>query len=275
MGRTDNSQLPTPNSQGASNSQGHCAALLLVAALVFSFLLTGGVRAQARGAQAPAATTPKASAPFDPTGYWVAIISEDWRWRMITPAKGDFPSIPMSREGQRVAEAWDPAKDIAAGEQCRAYGAPGLMRGPTRLHITWQDDNTLKLESDYGTQTRLFRFGSAGSAGSKTWQGVSTAEWIMAGGGRGRDAVRRGSLKSVTTQLRPGYLRKNGVPYSASTVFTEYWDLHTEANGDQYLVDTNIVEDPVYLQAPWVTAIHFKKEPNGSKWDPSPCDAKF
>ena len=215
-------------------------------------------------------------APFDPTGYWVAIISEDWRWRMITPAKGDFPSIPMSREGQRVAEAWDPAKDTAAGEQCRAYGAPGLMRGPTRLHITWQDDNTLKLESDYGTQTRLFRFGSPQSAqGAKTWQGVSTAEWIMAGGGRGRGASRRGSMKTVTTQLRPGYLRKNGVPYSANTVFTEYWDLHTEANGDQYLVDTNTVEDPVYLQAPWVTAIHFKKEPNGSKFDPSPCDAKF
>ena len=192
-----------------------------------------------RGAQAPAGTTPRASAPFEPTGYWVAIISEDWRWRMITPAKGDFPSIPMSREGQRVAEAWDPAKDTAAGEQCRAYGAPGLMRGPTRLHITWQDDNTLKLESDYGTQTRLFRFGGTSSAqGARTWQGVSTAEWIMAGGGRGRGAARRGSMKSVTTQLRPGYLRKNGVPYSASTVFTEYWDLHTEANGDQYIVDT-------------------------------------
>ena len=97
----------------------------------------------------------------------------------------------------------------------------------------------------------------------------------MSGEGRGSGGTRRGSMKSVTTQLRPGYLRKNGVPYSASTVFTEYWDLHTEANGDQYLVDTNTVEDPMYLQAPWVTAIHFKKEPDGAKWDPSPCDARF
>jgi hypothetical protein len=183
----------------------------------------------------------------------------------------------MSREGQRVAEAWDPAKDEGAGEQCRAYGAPGLMRGPTRLHIAWQDDNTLKLESDYGTQTRVLRFGRPPAAQTaKTWQGVSTAEWIMAAGGRGgRGGARRGSMKSVTTQLRPGYLRKNGVPYSANTTFTEYWDLHTETNGDQYFVDTNIVDDPVYLQAPWITAIHFKKEPDGSKWDPSPCDAKF
>jgi hypothetical protein len=225
-------------------------------------------------AQGP--TTPRATAPFDPTGYWVAIISEDWRWRMITPARGDFPSIPMSRQGQRLAEAWDPAKDEAAGEQCRAYGAPGLMRAPTRLHITWRDDTTLEVESDYGKQVRLFRFGGTpATQGAKGWQGVSSAEWIAGGAGSGSGGARHGSMKAVTTQLRPGYLRKNGVPYSASTVFTEYWDLHKEANGDQYLVDTNIVDDPVYLQAPWVTAIHFKKERDGAKWDPSPCDARF
>src|SRR5258706_13362195 len=178
-------------------------ALSVCATLILSLVVSVGVRAQGgggRGAAPPAPTTPRTTAPFDPTGYWVAIISEDWRWRMITPAKGDFPSIPMSREGQRVAEAWDPAKDIAAGEQCRAYGAPGLMRGPTRLHITWQDDNTLKLESDYGTQTRLFRFGSQQPAqGARTWQGLSTPEWIIAGGsGRRREG--------------PGRLREMALP---------------------------------------------------------------
>jgi hypothetical protein len=229
---------------------------------------------QGRGAQP--ARSPKDAAPVDLTGYWVSLVTEDWRWRMVTPIKGDSASIPVNQAAKRIMNDWDPAKDEAEGNQCRGYGAPAIMRAPGRLHITWQDDNTLKLESDYGTQTRLFRFGGTSSAqGARTWQGVSTAEWIIAGGGRGRGAARRGSMKSVTTQLRPGYLRKNGVPYSAGTVFTEYWDLHTEANGDQYIVDTNIVEDPVYLQAPWVTAIHFKKEPNGSKWDPSPCDAKF
>jgi hypothetical protein len=253
------------------------ATPLLVIALALPLVVSNNnLRAQGRGAQ-----TPRAIAPFDPTGYWVAIISEDWRWRMITPPKGDIVSIPLNLEGQRVAEAWDPAKDEAAGEQCRAYGAPGLMRGPIRLHITWQDDNTLKLESDYGMQTRLFRFGggqptSATTArpGPRTWQGVTTAEWIMAEGGAGRGGVRHGSMKSVTTQLRPGYLRKNGVPYSANTVFTEYWDLHTEDNGDRYLVDTNSVNDPVYLQLPWLTAIHFKKERDGGKWEPTPCDAR-
>ncbi len=118
--------------------------------------------AQGRGAQAPAVPpTPRAQAPIDLTGYWVAIISEDWRWRMITPSRGDFPSIPINAAAQKIAEAWDPAKDEAAGEACKAYGAPGLMRGPTRLHITWLDDDTLKLETDYGMQTRLFEFRNA------------------------------------------------------------------------------------------------------------------
>jgi hypothetical protein len=267
------SQIPNPKTQ-------------IPIALAFSVALGLNVFAQGRGAAPGRVGGPppsaRSAAAFDPTGYWVAIISEDWRWRMVTPAKGDVVSIPLSAEGLRVAEAWDPAKDEAAGEQCKAYGAPGLMRGPTRLHITWQDDNTLKIESDYGTQTRLLRFTGAGEAGraggasgARTWQGVTTAQWVMGGGGRGRGDARHGSIKSITTQLRPGYLRKNGVPYGDRAVFTEYWDLHAEANGDQYLVDTNVVEDPVYLQTPWITALHFKKESDGSKWDPSSCDARF
>src|SRR4051812_15972319 len=231
---------------------------MLVAALGMNVFAQGRGAAPAGRAGGPPAA--KAAAPFDPTGYWVAIISEDWRWRMVTPARGDVVSIPLSAEGLRVAEAWDPAKDESAGEQCKAYGAPGLMRGPVRLHITWQDDNTLKIESDYGQQTRLLRFTTPGGAatpavtnvvatsGPKTWQGVTTAQWVIAGGGRGRGAVRHGSIKSVTTQMRPGYLRKNGVPYSDRTVLTEYWDLQTESNGDQYLVNTNVIDDPVYLQ---------------------------
>jgi hypothetical protein len=246
------------------------ASVLTVAVFV---ALSGHALAQGRGAAA-APPTPRAAAPLDLTGNWVAIISEDWRWRMVTPAKGDIPGIPLNPEGLRIAQAWDPAKDEAAGQQCRAYGAPGLMRGPTRLRISWLDDQTLKLETDYGMQTRLFQFRKPTAASAPSWQGVSAAEWASSGG-RGRGARRFGSLKTVTTQLRPGYLRKNGVPYSSSAIYTEYWDLLNRPNGDTWLLVTNVVEDPVYLQAPWMTAVHFKKEPDGSKWEPTPCDARF
>jgi hypothetical protein len=126
-------------------------------------------------------------------------------------------------------------------------------------------------------QTRLFRFDASPRsepAGPRTWQGRSRAEWLIRTG-RGAGAPRFGAMKTVTTNLRPGYLRKNGVPYSANAVYTEHWDLLTRANGDRYLVVTSTVDDPAYLQIPWVTALHFKREPDGSKWDPMPCDARF
>ena len=236
---------------------------------LLALMLAPGASAQFPPSEPGPAESAREIAPIDLTGQWVAIISEDWRWRMVTPARGDFPSIPMNLEAQLLAEAWDPAADEAAGESCKAYGAPGLMRGPTRLRISWLDDQTLQLESDYGMQTRLFHFDGALPEGADTWQGVSTAEWIMAG------ESGFGSMKSVTSRLRPGYLRKNGVPYSDSTTFTEYWDVHAQDNGDRYLVVTNTVEDPVYLQLPWITAIHFRKEDGRGQWDPTPCDARF
>jgi hypothetical protein len=249
------------------------------------------VAASARAfAQAPAqapAQTAKASAPADLTGYWVAVVTEDWRWRMVTPAKGDYASIPITPAARAAADAWDPAKDEAAGEQCRSYGAPALMRVPARLHITWQDDNTLKVETDAGQQTRLLHFGDwKGGQGAATWQGDSRADWEVrpvAGGNNGPTPPpnKSGSLKVVTTHLRPGYLRKNGVPYSANATLTEYWDLATEKylspqfNGQKWITITTVVEDPQNLQIPWITSLHFRKEPDGAKWDPQPCSARW
>ncbi len=229
-------------------------------------------------AQTPPAPTGKQAAAVDLTGYWVAVITEDWRWRMVTPAKGDYQSIPITAKAQKLADVWDPAKDEAAGEQCKSYGAPGLMRAPTRLHVTWQDDNTLKMESDYGTQTRLFHFGSAKASSTPSLQGDSIAEWEAsgrAGAARPADEPKSGDLKISTTHLRPGYLRKNGVPYSANANVTEYWDLFHEKNGVDWMMVTMRVEDPEYLSRPWITALQFKKETTGAKWDPTACSAKW
>jgi len=207
------------------------------------------------------------------------VISEDWRWRMVPAANGDWPGIPLNDAGKKVAEAWDPAKDTAAGEQCRAFGAAGIMRLPTRLHITWQDDNTLRVETDAGVQTRQFRFAAAGGTGrtgaagaaakERTWQGDSSARWERAGA-RGGPAA-SGSLTVVTTNVRAGYLRRNGVPYSEDAWVTEYFDLSPLPGNGQLLIVTTVVEDPRYLRQPYILSSHFKKEADGSKWDPTPC----
>jgi hypothetical protein len=237
-------------------------------------LLASGAYGQGRGrggAPQPPRTA-KAAALYDITGYWISIVTEDWRFRMVTPPKGDYTGIVLNEQGRKIAEAWDPAKDEAAEEQCKSYGAPNLMRVPGRLHITWQDDETLKIESDAGRQTRLLYFGSGGNEQGGGWQGYSKAMWEMVPVGRGVTPV--GSLKVVTTRLKPGYLRKNGVPYGANTTLTEYFDRVNEPNGDAYLVVTTTVEDPEYLAQPFLTASHYRKQPDATGWNPSTCSAR-
>jgi hypothetical protein len=288
-----------------------CATIVTASALSivaggFGQATAQGPAPGAQGAQTPAAgqgrgrgqappQTPQAQAPIDLSGWWVSVVTEDWRWRMVTPSKGDYSSVPINNEGRRVGDTWDPLKDEREGNACKSYGAAAIMRVPGRLHITWRDENTLQIETDAGTQTRLLHFGDAQPrSGEQVWQGYSAATWEIAGaaargGGAGAGAAggggnrggtaapappRYGSLKVVTNQMKAGYLRKNGVPYSEDAVVTEYFDRHNEPNGDQWFTVTTIVEDPKYLQQPFITSTGFKKEADGAKWRPTPCLAQ-
>jgi hypothetical protein len=240
----------------------------VVVAIAITCALTSTLHAQ-RGRGRGAPVSPREGAAIDLTGYWVSVISEDWKFRMVTPKKGVYDSLMLNALGRRVADTWDPAKDEAAGEQCRAYGAANIMRVPGRLHITWQDDTTLTIETDAGTQTRLLHFADS-PAGEPSWQGHSAAEWERASG-RGAQG---GNLKVVTTNLKAGYVRKNGAPYSAQTTVTEYVDRHTMPNGDVWFTVTTKVDDPVYARGSYLTTTDFKKLPDASGWHPTPCSAR-
>src|SRR5690349_24436084 len=183
--------------------------LLLIPGVVFAQGRGGG-----QGGGAPQQSA-RAGAIKDLTGYWVSVIAEHWHLRMMVPPKGDFTLLPVNAEARRVANMWDPAKDEAAGEACRSYGAPTIMRVPGRLHITWADDNTLKIDTDAGTQTRLLHFeaGRAGPAGeaarpgagqAPSWQGYSVATWRRPARMDQQSKKDAGDLRVVTTRLRPG-----------------------------------------------------------------------
>ena len=276
------------------------------------------------GGAPPAPPTARASATTDFAGYWVRIVTEDWRWLMIVPNKGNSDSIQLTPAGQAILNAWDPVKDEADGNQCKGYGAGAISRLPTRAHVTWQDENTLKWETDQGMQTRLFKFGTPSQnvdAAARSWQGVSIATWEpAAGGGRGgppagiggrggpggpggfpgappaatdsdapplplagppavagaRGNNQNGWLKVVTNNLKPGYLRKNGVPYSEKATVTEYFQPMPETYGVRYMVVTTILDDPEYLLAgPLITSSNYKKLPDTNNgWDPQPCSVR-
>ena len=238
-------------------------------ALVASLVLAAGAGAQQAQQRAAAAPTPREAAPHDLTGYWVSVVTEDWRWRMITPPPGDYASVPLNPAGREAADSWDREADIQGGNECRPYGAGGIMRVPGRIRIGWEDDDTLKVETDAGTQTRLFHFSAFQASAEPTWQGDAVASWEMVGARRGAPPT-GGSLKVVTTGMKPGYVRWNGVPYSEDAVITEHYD-RNEAFGDVWLTVTTIIDDPRYFNQPFITSSDFKREPNGSKWKPTAC----
>jgi hypothetical protein len=280
----------------------------LLLSIILAFSCITPVAAQARGGSPPG--TAKATAPIDLIGYWTAVITEDWHVRMLTGAKGDFGSgppgavgqvsvgrlgvganpaqdgnIPYSLKGAQAAMAWDPAKDTTEGNPCKAYGAPGIMRQPTHLHFTWQDDNTLKMDADFGNQTRLFHFSPDTRAAisklkppagvESSLQGYSIASWIVMGGGGGQANYERGgTLKAITTHLKPGYYWRNGMPYTANAVLNENFFLLQLPDSSIWMTVTQLVEDSEYLNEPFVVNYHFKKLPDGSKWNPTPCPVK-
>lgn len=246
---------------------------LLVVALVAVSVAHTTAQAPRAGGPPP---TPRASAALDLTGTWVSVVTEDWRWRMITAPRGDFPGVPLSPAGRELAMAWDPKTDGS----CKAFGAANLLRMPTRLRITWTNDTTLKIETDNGQQTRLLQFAPGRRPAVPSLQGYSVAEWerTMPPGnpfginfpGAG-PTLPGGTLKVVTTGLSGGWLRRNGVPYSARTTVTEYFDRYPGADGSEWFTVTTEVVDPDYLLGRFVTSSNFRREPDDSKWAPKAC----
>jgi hypothetical protein len=248
------------------------------AALVALVLIAPSRLEAQRGAPAGPPPTAQQFAPVDVTGVWETIVNEDWRWRMVTPAKGDYQSVTLNAAARKVADSWDPDRDTAAGMQCKAYGAAAVMRHPGRIRISWQDPNTLKIETEAGTQTRLLHFAPTQPAASEadTWQGQSVAQWQLPQvvGGRNAGERKGTTIKVTTTKLRPGYLRKNGIPYSANASVIEYFNVLTGPNSDPLLLVSNFVYDDQYLTQPFATSTHYRKLGAGAPWTPEPCTAK-
>ena len=230
-------------------------------------------------AQTADAGSPREAAPIDLTGQWVSVINEDWRWRMVTPPKGDYASVPLNDRGREVADRWEPSQEGS----CAAYGAAGLLRMPTRVRIAWAGQDVLEIETDAGRQTRRLEFAGNPPEG-RSLQGYSTAEWQypqragryvrFSSDADDAESGYSGTLKVVTSNLAPAWLRRNGVPYSDSATMTEYFSRFESSDGEQWFVVTTIVDDPVYLARQYVTSSHFRREAGRSGWNPRACRAE-
>ena len=254
---------------------------MFAVAFLIAAVVAGPASAQGRGGGARAGGPPptaRAQAPKDFTGYWVAVVAEHWHLRMEMPPKNDFSMLPVNAEARRLAGMWTPTQD--AGNECRSYGAASIMRIPGRLHIS--GPTTIRSKS---TPTRARRSAcctspppgapaASAAPAQPDWQGYSVAQWAgMQVGRGGRTPGPNGNLGVMTTKMKAGYLRKNGVPYSENATLQEYFDTFTEPEGTSWLVVTSIITDPTYLTGPYATTNHFKKIPDMQGWDPTPCRA--
>ncbi len=261
--------------------------ILTLAGLVF--VISAAVMASdAWGQSGPVTETPQTMAPMDLTGYWVTAITEDWRVRMITPQRGEFLGLPLNEAGIELANAWDPDRDIANGDECRAFGAAAIMRSPTRLHITWEDDKTLRFEFDHGEQTRMVYFDRSMSPGERSWQGHAIGEWIDTTVPTGTyntpgildvapeaGAPTPGALRIVTSNLLHQYHRQNGTPVSGNAMLTDIINLVAGPGGEDWLIVKTMIDDPEYMFSTMVTSSHFKHEPDDSNWNPEPCQVEL
>jgi hypothetical protein len=248
--------------------------LLVCAALV------GGLVSAAEPA-AGQATSARAQAPWDPTGYWVSLITLDWRFRMVVPGKGEYLGIPINLKAKEFADAWQPGPDEAAGKQCEAYGGANVVLVPERLRLGWQDDNALQVQTDAGMQSWLLHFGPAGNMADMpaSWQGYAAASWDLHAAPQGNPfgpagpqaAPHYGTIDVQVSHLLPGLIRKNGVPYGSGASVTQYWEQHDGPAGAHYLTISQILSDPEYLVEPYYTTATFEKEASGSQWNPTPC----
>lgn len=211
------------------------------------------------------------------TGSWVSLVTDNWRFRMVTPPKGDYQGLPVTAAAVAAANLWDPEKDAAEGLQCKSYGAGMIMMRPEHLRIRQDGKSALIVDIDAGSQQRVFYFSAqAPSNVAASWQGYSSAVWMpRATPGFIRSPVNARYLHVKTTHMLPGYLRQNGVPYSGDAELTEDFDIEKVSEKETYLVITSSLSDPVNLDYPLILTAVFRKQPDGENWKQTPCSSTW
>jgi hypothetical protein len=187
-----------------------------------------------------AATAFAQTTGFNLVGYWTGMYHEDELERTDPgPPPGDYLGFPINEAGRYHADSWDADLVSVLEHQCIPHPAPYSMRGPANLTIYRLNDSSTRqlqafvIEGTFGGATRTIWMDGRphpSKFSPHTWAGFSTGEW------------EGDTLKVVTTHIKAGYLRRNGLMYSDEATYIEFFNLH-----DKYLTVTTLTEDPVYL----------------------------
>ena len=219
-----------------------------VGMLAVAVLVAGGSPAAAQFGPAP---------QIDLSGNWSPLMHEDWQERAPGPEAVDLLGMPVSDEARTRALTYTSSSLSLPERQCLYYPPHYLVMGPFGFSF-WSDTDPVTGEViawhispavDRAAHTIWMDGRPRPPEGAlHTFAGFTTGEW------RGRN-----TLRTVTTHVKEGYFRRNGVPSSDRAIltmeFTRYGDL---------LTVTAFMEDPVYLTEPWVISRTWRLDPNAN-----------
>jgi glyoxylase-like metal-dependent hydrolase (beta-lactamase superfamily II) len=198
-------------------------------------------------------------------GTWTPLRShEDDQDRGPGPDLGDYSGLPINSAARLFADSWDASRLTLQEHQCRVHVAPYIYHGPLNLRI-WEekDPETQQLIaiknyiSTYEQTRTIWMDGRPHPSpyAPHTFMGFSTGRW---------DGH---SLTVVTTHLKQGWLRRNGVPESDQATLFERFTRH-----GRYLQHMVMITDPVYLAEPMIRTTDFViSEQDGGNWR-WPCE---
>jgi cyclase len=188
-----------------------------------------------------------ACAQIDLGGEWAATFHEDLQHRGGVRL-GDYTGLPLNESGWRKAESWDESARSTFERQCIPHVVTYAMRGPANIRFQKIIDpvsgelTAYSLLGSYGRPRTIWMDGREHPSplAPHTWAGFSTGHW------------ERNMLVVETTHIKTGWLLRNGAPTSDLATMTEYYTRY-----GNYLMLASFVNDPVYLDEPFIRTSNF------------------
>ena len=199
------------------------------------------------------------AAQIDLAGEWGARATHEDQVHRIPGAElGDFAGFPLNEAGKLKAESWDASILSQPEQQARPHPAQYSMRGPGpnfRMNkVTDPLTNQLiayTITGLFGNADRTIWMDGRSHPSPNfehTWDGFSTGEWVNGN-----------ALKVTTTHMKAAFINRNGPPSSPLSTMTEFFFRH-----DLHLVLVTIIDDPVYLEEPFVRTSNFVWSPTNN-----------
>jgi glyoxylase-like metal-dependent hydrolase (beta-lactamase superfamily II) len=187
--------------------------------------------------------------PPDIAGEWRLDSAED----PGQPPLADYLGLALNEAGRLRADTTPESIWGTPEYQCRPHSAPHQWRGVGGARILKDLDPISREIVGYRVQFMrsldrpIFTDGRPHPPAwaPHSWSGFSTGEWIGQ------------TLKVTTTHLKDGYLKRGGPQTSDMLTMTEFISRH-----DDMLSILQVVDDPIYLDEPYVLSITYTYDPN-------------